>query len=133
MLALDGGLLAACLNAASVALVDAGVPMPSVLGAVASGCILPTDNSLLRPEPVLDLNGAEEVELPFLTLGTVAGETEGEDKVAVLLMETRVQMTGLDNPLDIMMRVGLDGCKQVRRTMEDVIRKYGAKMLQSRK
>lgn len=125
--------MAACLNAASIALVDAGVPMPSILSAVSSGCILPTDNSLTRPEPVLDLNNAEEQELPFLTLGAVLGEADGEDKISVLLMETRVQMTGVDSPLDIMMRVGLDGCRQVRRTMEDVIRKHGTKMLQSRK
>lgn len=40
VLSADGGLLAGCLNAAGIALVDAGVPMPSLLCAVSSGVIV---------------------------------------------------------------------------------------------
>lgn len=133
VLSLDGGLLAACLNAASIALVDAGVPMPSILAAISSGTIIPTDNSLLRPEPILDLNNAEEQELPFLNLATVRGEAESEDKISVLMLETRVQMSETNNPLDIMLHIGLDGCAQVRSTMEEVIRKHGTRVLQGRR
>lgn len=132
VLSLDGGLLPACLNAASIALVDAGVPMPSVLAAVGSGCIIPTDNSLPRPEPLLDLNGAEELEVPFLNLATVKGSGEDdEDQVSVLVMETRCAATGANNPLEIMLSVGMDGCAQVRRVLEDVVRKHGQKVMQS--
>ena len=116
-----------------MALVDAGVPMPSILAAISSGTIIPTDNSLARPEPLLDLNNAEEQELPFLTLATVRGEAGSEDKVCVLLMETRVQMSETNNVLEIMLKIGLDGCAQVRNTIEEVVRKHGMRVMQGRR
>lgn len=134
VLSLDGGLLSACLNAASLALVDAGIPMPSILASVSAGVILPTTGEMSRPEPVLDLNGAEETELPFMTLATVRGEVGKEDQVSVLMMETRVQAGDEGSgPLEIMARVGLDGCAGVRRTMEEVVRRYGRAVLQGRR
>ncbi|EHY56885.1 Exosome complex component SKI6 [Exophiala dermatitidis] len=134
VLSLDGALLAACLNAASLALVDAGIPMPSILAAISSGSVTPADDSSVRPEPILDLNTAEEQELPFLSIATVTGQPPGaEDKVSVLMMESRCQIGGPNSKLESMMVTGVDGCKQVRRTMEEVIRKHGAKVMQSRK
>ena len=130
MLALDGGLLSACLNAASLALVDAGVPMPSVLASVSSGVILSVEGK--KPEPVLDLSGAEELELAFMTLGTVRGMGGEEDQVSVLMMETRVQ-GGEGGALEVMMRVALDGCAGVRRTMEETVRKHGRAVMQARR
>lgn len=133
VLSLDGALLVACLNAASLALVDAGVPMPSILAAISSGSVTPTDDSAAKPEPILDLNTAEEQELSFLSIATVAGQPGSEDKVSVLMMESRCQVGGANSKLESMMATGVDGCKQVRRKMEDVIRKHGAKVLQGRK
>jgi len=133
VLSLDGGLLSTCLNAASIALIDAGVPMPSILASITTGTIIPTDNSLSRPEPVLDLNNAEEVELPFMNLATVRGQTGSEDQISVLLMETKVQMSEANNPLEIMLRIGLDGCAQVRSHLEGVIRRHGRRMTQGRR
>ncbi|EXJ87125.1 hypothetical protein A1O3_04083 [Capronia epimyces CBS 606.96] len=133
VLSLDGALLVACLNAASLALVDAGIPMPSILAAISSGSVTPTDDSSTRPEPILDLNNVEEQELPFLSIATVSGHPGSEDKVSVLTMESRCQIGGANSKLESMMATGVDGCKQVRRKMEDVIRKHGAKVLQGRK
>ena len=133
VLTLDGALLAACLNAASLALVDAGVPMPSILTAITSGSISAADDSSGKPEPILDLNNSEEQELPFLTIATVAGQPVGEDKVSVLMMETKVQIGGGSNKLESMLATGVDGCKQLRSRMEDVVRKHGTKMMQSRR
>lgn len=107
--------------------------MPSILAAVSSGVIIPTDNSLARPEPILDLNNAEEQELPFLSLATVRGDADEEDKISVLVMDSRVQLTGTDNPAETMLRIGLDGCQSVRRTMEEVIRRQGTKVMQGRR
>ena len=131
VLSLDGGLLAACLNAASIALVDAGVPMPSILAACSAG-IIPSDDmtSGKRPEPILDLNNAEEVELPFLTVGIVRGKMGEEDGVSVLMMETRVQGAEL---VETMLRVVMDGCASVRATLEEVVRKHGTKVMQARR
>lgn len=132
VLGLDGSLLSACLNAASVALIDAGVPMPSILAAITSGIIVPTDNSIPKPEPILDLNNAEEQELPFLSIATVAADVGGEDKVSVLMMESRCQLAGGGGALETMLGIGIDGCKQVRKMLEDVIRQHGARVMQGR-
>jgi exosome complex component RRP41 len=130
VLSLDGALLAACLNAASLALVDAGVPMPSLLAAVSSGVIV--DDGTGRAEPLLDLNNSEEQELAFLTVGTVGGLGWQEDRVSVLVMETRCQV-GDGSRLEGMLAVGVDGCKRVRELMEETIRRHGVKVLRSRK
>ena len=127
VLSFDGALLAACLNAASLALVDAGIPMPSILSAITSGIIQDPDKDDARPESVLDLNNAEELELPFLTVATVKsmeGEAS-EDKVSVLLMETRVNGARLEQ----MLATSIDGCRSVRGKMEAEIRKQGAKVM----
>ncbi len=85
-------------------------------------------------DPLLDLNGMEEQELPFLTVGTLGGRSggsgmeegeEGEDKVVVLVMETRVQVGRLEG----MLAVGVDGCKQVREILDGVVRERGEKVL----
>jgi exosome complex component RRP41 len=130
VLAADGGVLAGCLNAAGIALVDAGVPMPGLLCAVSSGVVENIDEESGRVEPLLDLNGSEEMEVPFLTVATVGG-LGVEDRVSVLVMESRCQAG--DGRLEGMMAVGVDGCKQVRTLMEGTIRRHGVKVLRSRK
>ena len=132
ILSLDGGLLAACLNAATLALVDAGVPMPSILAAISSGNITPTDDALAKSATVLDLNNVEEQELPFLAIATVVGDQEEEDNVSVLVMESRIPVGGTNNKLEGMLAVGVDGCKQVRKIMEDAIRQHGAKIMRGK-
>lgn len=57
----DGGLLQSCINAATMALVDAGIPMLDYVCACSAGCI--------DKEPVLDLNNLEEsADTPELTV-----------------------------------------------------------------
>jgi exosome complex component RRP41 len=131
VLSLDGGLLVACLNATSLALVDAGVPMPSILSAVSCGVIVPSEDSKATPEPLLDLNTAEEQELAYLSIATVSGGEGAEDKVSVLVMESRVEIATGSGKVEAMLATGVDGCREVRRKMEDVIRKHGAKVMMS--
>jgi len=50
-----------------------------------------------KADPLLDLNGLEEQELPFLTVATL-GES---DRVSVLVMETRVQVGRLEGMLAV--------------------------------
>jgi exosome complex component RRP41 len=124
VLSQDGSLLAACLNAATLALVDAGIPMSDYVVACTTGSTAAYADDEQEADPVLDLNGLEEQELPFLTVGT----SGGEDKVNVLAMETRVQMARLE----AMISVGLDGCKQVRSILDGIVRAHGKKVLESR-
>ena len=119
MLSQDGALLAACINATTLALIDAGIPMADYVTACTAG---------LGADPLLDLNAQEELELPFLTVGTVgAGRADGGgEKVSVLVMETRVEVGRLES----MLAVGVDGCKQVKEVLDRVVRRYGKKALQ---
>jgi exosome complex component RRP41 len=133
ILSLDGGLLAACLNAASLALIDAGVPMPSILAAVTSGHISSTDGPGSSSDPVLDLSNAEEQELPFLSVATVAAIPGEDEKVSVLIMESRIQAEQGGGKLEGMLALGVDGCKRVRKFLEGIVKGHGAKVLQGRK
>ncbi len=72
-------------------------------------------------DPLLDLNGGEEVEVPFLTVGTVGG---GE-RVSVCVMESRVRVERVEG----MLAVGVDGCKQVREVLDGVVRERGRRVL----
>ncbi|MCJ1309453.1 Exosome non-catalytic core component [Agyrium rufum] len=139
VLALDGALLAACLNAATLALVDAGIPMLDYVCACTAGSC-PTNLSLgsgggggggrggktvggdVQADPLLDLNEQEELELPFLTVATL-GPTE---QVCTLIMETKVSIDRVEG----MMAAAVDGCKQVKDILDDVVRERGKVMLE---
>lgn len=123
VLSQDGSLLAACINAATIALIDAGVPMSDYIVACTAGSTSSYSSNDEKADPLLDLNGLEEQELPFLTVATL-GET---DKVSVLVMETRVQIGRLEG----MLAVGVSGCRQVRSILDDVVRRQGKKILDS--
>ena len=126
VLAQDGALLAACINAATLALIDAGIPTNDYLVACTAGSTMvapaasngAADDS---PDPLLDLNGSEEQELPFLTVGTLGAS----DKVVVLVMETKARVERVEG----MLAVGVDGCKQVREILDGVVRRHGRRML----
>ncbi|KAL9621398.1 MAG: hypothetical protein Q9160_004158 [Pyrenula sp. 1 TL-2023] len=143
VLSLDGSLLAALLNASTLALIDAGIPMPSLLCACTAGLIpktstVYTSNSTDGEvfEPVLDLTGSEEQELPFLTAGTVVGmdavgaeEGQKTDKVATLVMESRCPLGSDGRNLEAMLAVAIDGAKQVRSILEDCVRRRGERAM----
>lgn len=122
VLSQDGSLLAACINAATLALIDAGIPMSDYIAACTTGSTASYASNDEEADPLLDLNGLEEQELPFLTVGT----SVAEDKVNVLIMETRVQMSRLE----AMVSVGLDGCKQIRLILDGIVRAHGKRLLE---
>ncbi len=116
VLSQDGSLLAACLNATTLALIDAGIPMTDYLvacTAASSATSSDSDNN----DPLLDLNNLEEQELPFLTVGTL-GRSE---RVSVLICETRVRM----ERMEAMLAVGIEGCKRIREILDAVVKEYG--------
>ncbi|KAG9232647.1 ribosomal protein S5 domain 2-type protein [Amylocarpus encephaloides] len=122
ILSLDGSLLATCLNASTLALIDAGVPMRDYICATTAGSTSSYSSNDEKADPLLDLNGSEELELPFLTVATCGTE----DEVSVLVMETRVQVGRLEG----MLAVGVDGCKQVRDILDVVVRARGKRILE---
>ncbi|RCI10888.1 hypothetical protein L249_5200 [Ophiocordyceps polyrhachis-furcata BCC 54312] len=127
VLSTDGSLLAALFNTATLALIDAGVPMADYVSACTAGSTSPSNESDIsssassETDPVLDLNAQEELELPFLTLAAVG---EG-DKVAALVSESRLHVSLLE-PLIV---VGLDGCRQVRALLDGVVGERGRRLI----
>ncbi|KAF2876066.1 ribosomal protein S5 domain 2-type protein [Massariosphaeria phaeospora] len=120
ILSQDGSLLAACLNAATLALIDAGIPMTDYLVAcTAASSPTASEADTDSSDPLLDLNGQEELELPFLTVGTLGKS----DKVSVLMLETRVRMERVEG----MLAVGIEGCKRMRDILDGVVKVYGKK------
>lgn len=100
ILSSDGSLLAAALNACTLALVDAGIPMPGLLcgctagmsGSASTPREDPTTNTNTNTnsqhqyenknegnvlDPLLDLSLPEEQELPFITIGTTTALPAG--------------------------------------------------------
>ncbi|KAJ5156131.1 3' exoribonuclease family domain 1-domain-containing protein [Penicillium capsulatum] len=127
VLSADGSLLAAAINACTLALVDAGIPMPGLLCGCTAGmsgaASTPRDPRHDELDPLLDLSLPEEQELPSLTVGTTTSvpvgenkmdDEEGDMKVAVLTMDSKLHCTYIDT----MLAVGIDGCSQIRELLE---------------
>ncbi|KAF2274350.1 ribosomal protein S5 domain 2-like protein [Westerdykella ornata] len=117
ILSQDGSLLAACINAATLALIDAGIPMTNYLVActAASTASAGSAEGAGSDDPLLDLNGLEEMELPFLTVGMVG------EKVSVLVMETRVRQERVEG----MLAVAVEGCRRMKEILDGVVKGYG--------
>ncbi len=123
VLSQDGSLLAALVNAATLAAVDAGVPMTDYAVACTAGSTAShtaADDDGTAADPLLDLNLQEEPELPGLPVATLGAS----DRVAVLVCETRVHADRLEG----MLAVAVDGCKQVRAILDAVVREAGARL-----
>ncbi|KAI6784589.1 Exosome complex component-like protein [Emericellopsis cladophorae] len=121
VLSSDGSLLAALLNAATLALIDAGIPMSDYIAACTAGSTSSHSASDDSADPLLDLNTQEEQELPYLTVATLGSS----DRIAVLNCESRLQVSRLEG----MLVVGVDGCKQVKQILDRVIREKGVQMI----
>ncbi|KAI1464333.1 ribosomal protein S5 domain 2-like protein [Daldinia caldariorum] len=121
ILSQDGSLLACLINAATLALVDAGVPMTDYLVACSAGSTSSHAAGDERADPLIDLNNQEEQELPFLTVGTLGAS----DKVVVLVCESRVQVSRLEG----MMVAAADGCANIRSYLDSVVREKGHRMV----
>ncbi|EAU29707.1 conserved hypothetical protein [Aspergillus terreus NIH2624] len=131
VLSSDGSLLAAAVNACTLALVDAGIPMPGLLCGCTAGmsgsASTPRDPHNDQLDPLLDLSLPEEQELPFLTVGTTSSIPVGENAMDTDEEDMKVTMLNMDSKvhcsyIETMLAVGIDGCKQIREIMEGVIK-----------
>lgn len=149
MLSSDGSLFAACINASTMALVDAGIPMPSLLCACTVGmsgrASTPAAPEQTRVggineslDPLLDMSAPEELELPFMTVANTnpsstnidtMDDDEENQVISIIQMESGVHVSYLDT----MLAVGIDGCKQVRQILNGVIKAAGKRVLEGEK
>ncbi|RIA92454.1 ribosomal protein S5 domain 2-type protein [Glomus cerebriforme] len=107
ILQFDGGIVQICINAATLALIDAGIPMKDYVCACSAGCI--------NDEPVLDLNNIEETNnVPELTVALLPKT----DKITLLQMESRLHV----DKFQPVMEMAAIGCKEIHTILDKAVR-----------
>ncbi|KAG8066590.1 hypothetical protein GUJ93_ZPchr0004g40371 [Zizania palustris] len=102
----DGGTRSACINAATLALADAGIPMRDIVTSCSAG--------YLCSIPLLDLNYIEDsAGGPDVTVGILAKM----DKVTLLQMDAKLPMDTFEN----VMELAIEGCKAIANYIREVL------------
>jgi exosome complex component RRP41 len=109
----DGGLLHAGINAATLALIDAGIPMIDYVASCSSG--------YANEQAILDLNYIEEnAEAPLLTLAILPKS----EKVLVLETVCRLHLDNLEDCLNL----AKDGCVLIAEKLDNIIRQQDSEI-----
>ncbi|CAO3619800.1 unnamed protein product [Cunninghamella blakesleeana] len=104
----DGSILQTCINATTLALIDAGIPMTDFICACSAGCI---DNKV----SILDLNNIEEnSDTPELTLAILPRS----GKVNLIELESRLHIEHLESVTEL----AKEGCLQIHEILSEVVR-----------
>lgn len=111
----DGGSYAACINAATLALVDAGIPIRDY----AVACTATMTHSVC----MIDINAQERGQCAELTIGILAQTNE----IIVLELAHLLQNFYLKDVLD----EGIKGCATIYKILEEAVRQKFNKMEQS--
>ncbi|KAK4483511.1 hypothetical protein RD792_010708 [Penstemon davidsonii] len=102
----DGGTRSACINAATLALADAGIPMRDLVTSCSAG--------FLNGTPLLDLNYVEDsAGGPDVTVGILPKL----DKVTLLQMDAKLAMDTFEN----VMQLATEGCKAVATYIREIL------------
>mmetsp|Transcript_24172 Transcript_24172/g.39711 ORF Transcript_24172/g.39711 Transcript_24172/m.39711 type:complete len:248 (-) Transcript_24172:730-1473(-) len=113
----DGGTRSACINAASLALMDAGIPMKDFLCSCAACYIDGT--------PLLDANYIEESSTcPTLTLSILPKS----EKIVTAQMDSKVAIDIFEK----LLQLALDGSKQIAEILREKVREHAAQLANSR-
>jgi exosome complex component RRP41 len=113
----DGSTFAACINATTLALVDAGIPMRDYLVSCTAGYI---DGTAL-----IDINqtesNADGPELPVAMLSRTS-------QITLLQMDSKIGLNLFEEVLD----AAISGCAQVFKIIDEGIRKHANKLIECR-
>ncbi|KAJ4728436.1 Exosome complex component RRP41 [Melia azedarach] len=113
----DGGTRSACINAATLALADAGIPMRDLVTSCSSGC--------LNRTPLLDLNYVEDsAGGPDVTVGILPTL----DKVTLLQMDAKLPTDAFED----VMQLAIEGCKAIANYIKEVLQE-NTKQLECRR
>lgn len=104
----DAGTRTAGINAASLAMADAGVPMRDLVAAIASGKI--------KGKYVLDLDGEEEEETDC---DMPIAYVPRDDKITLLQMDGDISREDVQKIL----KMSVEGCKQIYEKQKEALRK----------
>ncbi|KAJ0435241.1 putative ribosomal protein S5 domain 2-type [Helianthus annuus] len=102
----DGGTRSACINAATLALADAGIPMCDLVTSCSAG--------YLNSTPLLDLNYMED---SAGGADVTVGILPKLDKVTLLQMDAKLPMDIFEN----VMQLATEGCKAVANYIREVL------------
>lgn len=102
----DGGLLQACINATTLALANAGIPLLDFVCAVTGG--------VHSTSPMLDLTTLEENDIPHVTIAMMPRT----DKVTLVTMETRLHSDRFEE----IFRLAVDAGKVIHGEMKRAVR-----------
>lgn len=111
----DGGSYSACINAATLALVDAGIPIRDYAVAVTA--------TMVHSVCMIDINAQERGQCAELTIGILAQTNE----IIVLELANLLQNFYLSDVLD----EGIKGCAHIYKILEEAVRQKFNKMEQS--
>lgn len=111
----DGGLLQACINATTVALMSAGVPMTDFICAVSGG--------VHSTSPLLDLTLLEENDVPNLTVA-VMPKTK---KISLVTMETRLHVDRFEE----VFRLATEAGEVIHREMKAAVLRWSKGLIKS--
>lgn len=111
----DGGVLQTAINAATLALIDAGIALTDYVCACTAACIDTT--------PLLDLTNTEESDLPNLTLAVLPRS----GKVTLVTMETRLHIERFEQIFKLAIRAG----DVLHERMRAAVRERTGKLVQS--
>jgi len=111
----DGSVLPTAINACTLALMDAGIPMIDYVTSLTCG--------LYGSTALLDLNGTEERDLPYLTLAV----QPRSGKVPLLQLDTRVHVDRFESMVDIAVQAG----SVLRDELEAAMRGRTARLVQA--
>jgi len=111
----DGGSLASCINAASLALVDAGIALRGLVAACACG----STNNIACVDLSNNEESATSSDVPRLTVATVGGG----DEVVLCELDRRVHSDHLAALID----AGIEAARQVHSCMQTAVREHLAR------
>ncbi|CAI5537685.1 unnamed protein product [Closterium sp. Naga37s-1] len=113
----DGGTRSACINAATLALCHAGIPMRDLVTSCASG--------YLNATPLLDLNYVEDSGGgPDVTVGYLPSS----DKISLLQMDAKLPMDTFEE----VVKLAVTGCKAIAHRMRQVLLEHTERLALAR-
>jgi len=112
----DGGLLQACINATTLALATAGIPLADFVCAVSGG--------VHSAAPLLDLTALEENDLPHVTVAVMPRTR----RVTLVTLETRLHVDRFADIFRLACEAGQTLHKEMRRAVKERTRTLVAAM-----
>lgn len=126
ILADDGSRLPACINATTLALIDAGIPMKDMVCACSAGLITSYSNKTTSEKELIDLNKSETMNMDDTSsIYLECAILPSTNKIVLVQCESRVTWNVCEKVLD----VAILGCNAIAEKMRELVRERGSALL----